>query len=317
MGNRARQVSAKIEGTISVYFRWLVTGFLLTVKRSTAAFKLSLSNGQFGHILLGKPLDQESGALLANYKNSAPNPGHVTVLKTNGSQANYSSLPFLVTEFPSVFEPFEPIITRFPEVVSAPSPTVVLPKVTPLIEARLNKTKRPLSNLSIAGSNKAQCQLRSSVPSKALLRNDSAFKPRRNSSHLSLEEPFVSLNIEDKRVDPDLGTVDPDVAARLNVRAMKQNLCNDFHLKFICKAEKCRYGHEPRLSREETIILKGWARRLPCKRLSTCRTATCWYGHMCPYENCPNPSTCKFKAVHNLDKRVVNTYSKPRKVLLI
>lgn len=246
------------------------------------------------------------------------NSRRVTALKTNGSQVDYNSLPFIVAEFPSVFESFEPIVTRFPEVLSTPSPTLVLAKVPPSIEAGPSKIKRPVSSLSVAVSTKAPHQSRGSGASKNLRRKDSlTFKPRRNSNPLSLEEPFVSLNIEDKRIDPDLGIVDLDVAARLNVRAMKQNLCNDFHLKFICKAEKCQYGHEPRLSLEETTILKSWARRLPCRRLSACRTATCWYGHMCPYENCPNPSTCKFKAVHNLDKRIVNTYSKPRKTLLI
>lgn len=118
----------------------------------------------------------------------------------------------------------------------------------------------------------------------------------------------VLLNVNDERVDSNLGPIDADAAARIAERCGKNKMCNDFHLRDKCRTATCTFGHEPRLDPKELVVLKYKARSLVCERGSACRIPDCWHGHMCPIRNCARPLTCRFKAVHHVDKTAVTVW---------
>lgn len=120
---------------------------------------------------------------------------------------------------------------------------------------------------------------------------------------------LVLLNVNNERVDTHLGKCNNKASERLTKRANEGKICNDYHLNERCWASDCHYSHAPALDSEELVVLRYWARRIPCERKYNCRAIDCWYGHNCIFgSHCKLPRTCRFKDVHHVDKRVVTVY---------
>lgn len=121
-------------------------------------------------------------------------------------------------------------------------------------------------------------------------------------------QKIVLLNVNDERVDGNLGPMDAEASARVAERSEQHKLCNDFHLRGKCKTMTCTYSHEPRLDPKELVVLRYKARYLLCERRSACRIPDCWHGHMCAIRNCAKPLSCRFKELHHIDKTAVTVW---------
>lgn len=132
----------------------------------------------------------------------------------------------------------------------------------------------------------------------------------KKSSTWNPHRAIVLLNLNDERIDAALGKVDPEAERSLKKRSEHGRPCHDFHIRGVCYTVTCPYSHEPRLSPQETLALRNRARLLPCIRGSSCRSAECWYGHMCPQEDCHLPSTCRFLSFHGMDRTAVTVWQR-------
>lgn len=123
---------------------------------------------------------------------------------------------------------------------------------------------------------------------------------------------IVLLNINNQRVDADLGKIDPKEYEAFNDRFKNTKLCRYYYLFGSCHVFECTYSHKYKLSTEEIRILRYITRRLACERLANCRKVGCIYGHLCPHERsgfCTKWSDCHFKAVHGVDRTAVKVWS--------
>lgn len=255
----------------------------------------------------------------------------ITVLKDTGSKTDHQFASFAKVEFPSVFR-------------TSPLPAGVSP-------ARGGMSSDDLGQLTLQNWNNGPLISESSNPKKSLespsLTNGHPASPRPTNNVHSPSSPqvmsnghssdlhqlnanggastptpslptawtanqkIVLLNVNDERVDANLGPIDAAAAARVAERCEKTKLCNDFHLRDKCRTAGCTFAHEPRLDPKEMVVLRYKARFLICERGSSCRIADCWHGHLCPIRSCAKPTTCRFKDFHHVDKTAVTVWRGP------
>ncbi len=125
-----------------------------------------------------------------------------------------------------------------------------------------------------------------------------------------IDQRYVLVNIDGKRLDPKLEDVDPEVVESMTRRLQEKRFCFPFHLEGICwsiaQGEACDFRHEPRLNPQELLFLERNARKSICNYGSDCRRANCRLGHNCPYEpGCPKRAHCPFQKFHGMDTAVV------------
>lgn len=165
--------------------------------------------------------------------------------------------------------------------------------------------KPPVSQAQGIGNKKTQKAQPSGVST------DGAAKPSgKQTSTWNPNRAIVLLNLNDERIDAALGKLDPEAERSLRKRSEQGRPCHDFHLRGVCYTSSCPYSHEPRLTPQEMVALRHRARHLPCIKGSSCRSADCWYGHMCPHQDCSWPNTCRFRALHDMDRTAVTVWQR-------
>lgn len=127
-------------------------------------------------------------------------------------------------------------------------------------------------------------------------------------------EKKVLLNINNQRVDPELGEVDSVTHDSMSNRMKVKFFCVYYHLQGFCAAsptgKTCSFRHEPRLNEDELRYLMRISRRRPCKSGATCRKIDCLYGHVCPDEpGCKRDTGCSLSEFHGLDKTAVKVWT--------
>jgi hypothetical protein len=267
-------------------------------------FKLSIESVQCQHILLGYCHYPHLATLLQPYKDSILDLHRITLLKTTDFEAEYALKSYSVVEFPSVFKSSENSTVD----LFKPEVSMIEYSASSIFTENLEQSTiqdwpvtRQSSNSSMSDQ-PPKSHRRTSLGTSALMldsKRSSSWDPTRG---------IVLLNINDERIDADLGKLDVAADKRVKNRADHARLCNDYHLRGICPSPACPYSHEPKLSPEELIALRYRARRLPCAKGPICRFAECWFGHMCYHEHCPMPNTCRFKAYHDMDRTAVTVW---------
>lgn len=260
---------------------------------------MSVESLQCQHILLGYYHHSHLARLLQPYKENLVDLHRITLLKTTDFAAEQALKPYNVVEFPSVFQSTDDIAV---DSFKPNSSKVGYSASSDLTEDSEQPTNHdwPVTRKS-SNSSISQPRNNSAGAGMSLGKHSSTWNPNQG---------IVLLNLNDDRIDANLGNWNPDTERSLFKRADHCRLCNDFHLRGVCYASSCSYSHEPRLNPEELVILRSWARRLPCHKKSACRSAECWYGHMCPHETCFLPNTCRFRAYHDMDRTAVTVWQK-------
>lgn len=251
------------------------------------------------HILLGYYHHSHLARLLQPYKENLSDLHRITLLKTADFAAEHALKPYNVVEFPSVFQSTVDIAV---DSFKPDSSKVGYSASSDLTEDSEQPTNHnwPVTRQS-SNSSVSQPRNNSAGAGMPFVKHSSTWNPNRG---------IVLLNLNDDRIDANLGKPNPDAERSLKKRAERGRLCNDFHLRGVCHASSCSYSHEPRLSPEELITLRYWARRFPCHTGSACRSPHCWYGHMCPFDSCFLPNTCRFRAHHDIDRTAVTVWQK-------
>ena len=122
-----------------------------------------------------------------------------------------------------------------------------------------------------------------------------------------VNQSAVLLNINNERVDADLGPIDPEADRNLLSRMKRRKICHNYVLLGHCaQAGACPFAHVAGLDEKERIALVYRARRLLCTRGSQCRSTKCWYGHTC-MPNCKQGFGC-FKKLHHVDRTAVTVW---------
>lgn len=247
----------------------------------------------------------------------------ITLLKAAGPKNDPPFASFAKAEFPSVFKNF--LLPT--DNASMPASMVSSDDLGQLaLQSRMNdhplsepsKPRTPLESYSFAnGHNSASPILMINGHSPSSSWNTSnghnsdlfSFAPAQSlPTTWAPNEKIVLLNVNDERVDSNLGPIDADASARVAERCEKNKICNDFHLRDKCWSASCIFAHAPRLDPKEMVVLKYKARYLKCEKGSACRIPDCWHGHMCPSRNCTRPTTCRFKELHHIDKIAVTVW---------
>jgi hypothetical protein len=271
----------------------------------TEFFKLFMESVQCQHILLGYCHHPHLAALLQPYKESILDLHRITLLKTTDFDLDYALKSYNVVEFARVFKS----TTDSGADLFKPDVTIKYSTSSILTDESLQSTiqDRPATRDS---SNSSISDKPSTSQRPRTVRGAAAIPHPKRSPTWDPTRSIVLLNINDERIDADLGKTDPDAERRVKKRAEHTRLCNDFHLRGACYTPSCAYSHEPRLTAEELIALRYRARHLPCVKGSACRTPDCWYGHMCFQDTCRLPNTCRFRAFHDMDRTAVTVWQK-------
>ncbi len=271
-------------------------------------FHLFANNIQCKHLIFGCCHDGAYAVALEPYASNPITASSITLLKSYENHTYFEGLPFESVEFPHVFRsaPFkatgrlgeDDYMQGLPKQPSSSSIT----RETKIPGKEVGRGNQALANWQAAAN--ASIPLRARARPQAKL--DSGWSTERN----------VLVNINDERVDPELGEVDHETSESMLDRMEEQQFCVFYHLQNCCATMSCRFRHGPRLNNNELRFLKQNSRRLPCTFGSGCRKPDCLYGHVCADQpGCKMGPKCRLYRFHEVDKtavRVLSTVS-PRK----
>lgn len=279
---------------------------------------MAIHSVQCQHILLGHCHEQHLAKLLKPYGESILDSYRITLLKKSTTVSCNLPGPFPSVQFPSVFGPIEPSSqshNQFPVLVDfsrgpleVPAESNDLSGSTVLTE---DSDESPFPNSK--GSHVSTPSIESAKSSGHHQSSSGELDPPQSYPNQppawDPNKRLVLLNVNHERVDTYLGKVDAKASERVAKRNKEKRLCNDFHLNQKCWSSECPYAHEPHLDPKELVVLRYWARRIPCDRKSACRNIDCWYGHNCGFDKYCNLSvSCRFRDVHHVDKRAVTVW---------
>lgn len=273
-----------------------------------AMFHLFAQNTQCKHLIFGCCHDAAYVAVLEKYGCNPITASNITLLKSYENSPYFEGLPFGFVEFPRIFRstPYKRT-DRLAEGVDYMQDVPQQPDVN-------HTTKEPKKTSAIdrAQRNESIAKWQATAgPSWPVL------APARPAPKATLDwatEDKVLLNINDERVDSDLGEIDHATSESMLERMERQHFCAFYHLQNSCAADSagkpCSFRHGPRLNEEELRFLKRVSRRRLCNSGSICRRSYCLYGHVCPNEpGCEKGPRCPFSRFHGVDKTVVKVWS--------
>ena len=253
-------------------------------------FTIFIENVQCKHIYYGCALNETSLSTLEAHKYDPIVASSITLIRSRALDDPNIHIPFEALELPSVFR----------------SSNEAEEVETEASSLGVNGYTSAVHNWNRVANNRSK---------KASSRN-TVRQPQANGvpgSTWDSSERIVLLNINNERVDADLGKIDSKSYDSFMVGFKSEKLCHHYYLLGNCHAPECSYTHQSRLSPEEIQLLRYCVRRIACGQLSKCRRNNCIYGHLCPYEksgSCTKGRDCAFKAVHDIDRTAVTVWSK-------
>ncbi|KAH7135903.1 hypothetical protein B0J11DRAFT_519510 [Dendryphion nanum] len=117
---------------------------------------------------------------------------------------------------------------------------------------------------------------------------------------------FIPINKDGQRLDAYIRTPTSQEWAVYNNRFHKQKPCNNFYLRRACKTTNCPFDHS-NLESEARHTLEYVLKCNPCPKKGECRSADCFYGHICQKDNCTGQSKgCRMKhPMHTVDPKLL------------
>ena len=113
--------------------------------------------------------------------------------------------------------------------------------------------------------------------------------PRQTSDSTILPKIYTNgrtpLNYKCQRTDIHVNIPSADEIRRFNTQYKGRLLCHYHHLGQKCKLYRCRHDHGV-LKPEACRVLRYKVLSLPCKRGAACLVPNCFYGHICPRNEC-------------------------------
>ena len=244
--------------------------------------ELFVRNVQCKHIFYACAPDVASLATLDNYRDDFITASSITLIKSKPFEGSELFLPFEIIELPSLF--------------------------------RLDQERDDEEDLGITRDTSAERHERP----RTIMRTIGG-RPRGRGrdgrstvrgSTWGPEEKLVLLNVDNQRVDSQLGKLDPKAIDSYNKRTAKRKLCMRYHLDNRCLlGSSCTFSHEPRLEAGELDVFRTKVRQLVCQGGSECRFRNCNYGHMCAQINCTRGNMCRFSHLHGISRAAITVYN--------
>ena len=270
-------------------------------------FHLFANNTQCKHLIFGCCHDAAYVPTLERYTCNPIMASSITLLKSYEVLTFFKGLPFEFVEFPSVFRstPYKETdrLAEDIDYVQYSQQEIDFNCTPPQTEKHSAKEE--------AGTNEAiakwQASAGTSWPVLAPAR------PRAKAPSDWATEKKVLLNINDERVDQELGEIEHETSESMLDRIEERRFCLFHHLQKSCfthlAGKPCNYRHEPRLNEQELRFLKRESQRRPCSFGSRCRRPDCIYGHVCTNQPCcergPN---CHIHIFHVIDNTAVKVW---------
>ena len=270
-----------------------------------AMFQLLANNAQCKHLIFGCCHNNVYAVALEKYACNPIMASNITLLKSYETNTTFQGLPFASVEFPRVFRPKpykeSDILAKDVDYIQEPPPK---PK-----SDHITKEAEKSSAKEIAPGN--ETVVKWPVPAPA--------RPAPKAPFGWATEKNVLLNINDERVDQDLGEVDYETSESMLDLIETQHFCSAYHLRNSCAASSvgkpCSFRHGPRLNDDQLRFLKRGPRRKPCDLGSRCRRYDCIYGHVCPNQpRCERGLNCPLYKFHEVDKTAVRVWAPGKNV---
>ena len=277
-----------------------------------AMFHLFANNIQCKHLIFGCCHDSAYVPTLERYACNPIMASSITLLNSYEVLTSFKDLPFDFVEFPSVFRstPYKETdrLAEDIDYVQDLQQEIDFNRTPQQTEQR-NGKEEPGVNEAIA---KWQASAGTSWPVLAPVRTP----PKADLGWAT--EKKVLLNINDERVDQELGEIDQETSESMLDRIEKRRFCHFYHLQDYCvthlAGKPCNYRHEPKLDKQELRFLKQQSQLRPCSFGSQCRRADCMYGHVCPHQpGCERGPRCALYKFHDVDKTAVQIWSSEKK----
>ena len=272
-------------------------------------------NQQCRHIFLACCHDNGYVAELDKYRHDAIAAPKTILVHAAQAAREYTSLPFPVARFGTVFETSAIVafrqngIPKLPRASAHPYMTPAYDEVsmtTPAIvrEPTLAENYASHSSMTSPPSSVSALPVRgSSIPKDAenippklptLATKTAQVIPSTTPSHVPTgDSKGIPINRAGQRIDRRLRQPSTMEQERFEARIRYRKLCNEHHLRSNCYQYNCKYDHDP-LDAEMRNTLRYVARRIPCAAGMKCRRADCYFGHQCPWGNddCSNIKVC-------------------------
>lgn len=275
------------------------------------AFNLFIDNVQCKHIYFGCALKPESVSILSEYQFNPIIADSITLLQSSPPEPATYKPPFDIVQFRKIFKSSEDGLgdgqTGW-DSIQERGQANVSPAMSISNDFSGNQDAA-LEGWARSAHDQAKSGLTTPTP-----RHD----PRFSRPHAYAREPIGSwhansktiwLNINNERVDPELGKIDQGAYDQLKTRAQNTTLCGWYHLTGHCSSSVCEYAHGPRLPPALADALRQRVRAwTPCRNGSACRQVNCIYGHMCPEADCTKGHACRYAKLHGKDRTAVRPW---------
>lgn len=265
-------------------------------------FRLFIGNHQCKHIVFGGCHDNGYLPTLDPYKHDTAIASRISLLETTPAQPGFIALNFKTTRFDAVFRsdplpekppmsgyaaPFMPqaaiqqhidAVTRGSSTPgSAPTSAAPQPLNSPPAAATLpqrSKTQPPPVSTSPSPSTSSGAGAATSwatVGKGGVTEKTISIAPSKKAAR-----KYVLLNAMDQRLDEKLARPDKSATDSVNARISHEGkVCNDFHLRGVCRTLHCPYSHEPKLTPMEQLALRHKARNKLCGSYDECKSFPC------------------------------------------
>ena len=244
--------------------------------------ELFVKNVQCKHIFYACAPDVASLATLDAYRDNFITASSITLIKSKPFKGSELFLPFEIIELPSLFRVDQ---EQDDEEVLGSAQNRIAER-----HERPRTTMRTMRGRSRGRGRDSEITVRGST-----------WGP---------DEKIVLLNIDNQRVDSQLGKLDPKAIDSFNKRTATQKLCMRYHLDTRCLVgSSCTYSHGPRLEAGEVDVLRTKVRKVVCQYGSECRSRNCFYGHMCAETYCTRGSLCRFSRFHGISRDAITVYN--------
>lgn len=271
-------------------------------------FHFFANNVQCKHLIFGCCHNSAYALTLEPYASNPISASNITLLMSYEHNTYFKSLPFTSVEFPRVFRS-----APFKETDRLATDSDYAQELSQQSDAGRIAREVEKFNVNATKGDESFARWPAAIPARAQPRPSSGWATEGN----------VLLNINDERVDPELGEVDYETSESMLNRMQVQGFCAFYHLRNYCATTAvggvCKYQHGARLNDDELLFLKQYLRRTPCSSGSQCRKPNCPYGHVCANEpGCQLGLACPLYRLHEIDKTAVRVWwpgkiSSPRK----
>ena len=278
-----------------------------------AMFHLFANNIQCKHLIFGCCHDSAYVPALEKYACNPIMASSITLIKSYEVLTPFKDLPFDFVEFPSVFRS-----TPYKETDRLAEDIDHVQDLQQQNEFNCTPQQTEQRNVKEAsGVNEAIAKWQASTGTSWPVLSPARL-PAKSPLGWATEKK-VLLNINDERVDQELGEIDHETSESMLDRIEERRFCLFYHLQGSCftnlTGKPCNYRHEPRLNEQELRFLKQDSQRRPCAFASGCRRPDCMYGHVCPHQpGCERGPVCALYKFHEVDKTAVKVWAPEKRL---